>query len=91
MSFDTAWFLDRIAESRWKMQRDLAPQMRDRRGEPYDRASLNRLLKGEQKMLASDAVQLARLLGVSLEEVLEHADLDLKGVTLTRKRPRKRS
>lgn len=79
---DTEWFQKRIAMSPLREQKELAARMKNRHGVPYDKATVTRLLKGEQALLATDAVQLARLLGVPLRDVLHRAGIDLSGIEM---------
>jgi hypothetical protein len=74
---DTEWFLERITET-VGTQTALAERMRNRRGEPLDKASLHGLLHGRRRLALEEAVQLAEALGVPLAQVIEHAGHPVK-------------
>ncbi len=71
---DTAWFLERIAAAgpSYNTVAKLAPHIWGLKGR-LDYASLYRMIHGERAMSLSEAKQLARLLGVSLRVIGEHA------------------
>lgn len=72
-SIDTAWFHQRVQESRHGSLRVLGEIMVNRLGCPMGISNLSRMLAGERTMTVSEARQLADLLGVSLRAVIEHS------------------
>ena len=63
---DTRWFQDRLADKRLS-QRQLAARMN------LDPAAVSLMLRGRRKMSAAEAAEIARYLGVEVDEVLNHA------------------
>lgn len=76
---DSAWFAARIAASRYGSQRQLAPHLRGRAGQPLTSAQVSLMLSGKRGMRLEEARQLADLLGEPLAEVLRHAGIDVRG------------
>lgn len=70
MSIDTRWFRDRLADNRMS-QRELARKM------GLDHASISGLIRGKRPMRMTEAGTIARLLGVPVSQVVEHAGLKL--------------
>jgi len=70
MAIDTRWFRDRLAD-RQMSQRELARKM------GLDHASISGLIRGKRPMRMNEAGTIARLLGVPVSQVLEHAGLQL--------------
>lgn len=68
MEIDTAWFVTQLSDRRMS-QRALARLM------GIDPASVHRLLQGKRPMRFDEATQLARLLGVTVDDVLRHAGM----------------
>jgi hypothetical protein len=62
------WFVDRLA-ARHISQRKLAVMM------DMDASAVSLMLNGKRKMSAQEASEVARLLGVTVEEVLRHAGI----------------
>lgn len=69
---DERWFTDRLADSHLS-RRQLAKLM------GVDPASVHRLLKGKRAMRMDEATEIARLLSLSVADVLEHAGMDVSG------------
>jgi hypothetical protein len=65
---DKAWFADRLA-MRKISQRKLAGMM------DMDASAMSLMLSGKRKMSAQEAGEVAKLLGVSVEEVMRHAGI----------------
>ena len=65
---DKAWFADRLA-MRKISQRKLAGMM------DMDASAMSLMLSGKRKMSAAEAGDVAKLLGVSVEEVMRHAGI----------------
>jgi transcriptional regulator with XRE-family HTH domain len=74
MPIDTKWFKDRIADKRMS-QRGLA------RALGIDSGALSLTLRGLRGMKMTEAADIARLLGVPVDEVIQHAGvrIDSKG------------
>ncbi len=68
---DTDWFLERIAASPFKSQRQLAFAA------GMTPAALSLILSGQQRLQLHQAEAIARKLGVTLESVLQHAGVRL--------------
>jgi transcriptional regulator with XRE-family HTH domain len=68
MSIDTRWFQDLLADRRLS-QRRLAKQL------GLDPAAVSLMFRGKRRMQMHEAADVARLLGVSLDEVLAHAGI----------------
>jgi transcriptional regulator with XRE-family HTH domain len=66
MPIQTQWFRDRIADKRMS-QRALARAM------GLDAAAVSLMLRGKREMKLTEAAEIARLLGVPAQEVIEHA------------------
>lgn len=66
MSINTRWFQDRLADRRIS-QRGLAKKL------GLDAAAVSLMFRGKRRMQMHEAADVARLLGVSLDEVLAHA------------------
>lgn len=66
MPVDTRWFRQRLAERRLS-QRGLARQL------GLDPAAVSLMFRGKRRMQMSEAADVARLLGVPIDEVLAHA------------------
>ena len=77
MKHDVEWFKRKVSETPERSQRKLAPTILNSEGRPMDPSSLNKIVNGTQPMFLSDAVQLARVFGVSLEEVAKRSGLRL--------------
>jgi transcriptional regulator with XRE-family HTH domain len=71
MAIDTRWFRDRLAD-RQMSQRELARKM------GLDHASISGLIRGKRPMRMQEAATIARLLGVPVSQVVEHAGLKLE-------------
>ena len=69
MPIDTHWFRDRLAD-RQLSQRRLARHI------GLDAAAVSLMFRGRRRMQLTEAAQIARLLGVTLDEVLSHAGID---------------
>lgn len=65
-----AWFI-RLLDERQISQRALARSM------DMDASAVNLMLNGKRRMSAAEAGEVARLLGVAIEEVLRHAGVDV--------------
>jgi transcriptional regulator with XRE-family HTH domain len=70
---DTQWFQDRLAEKKLS-QRGLAKLLH------LDSSAVSLTLRGRREMKLNEAADIARLLGVPVDEVLQHA-----GVTINSK------
>ena len=68
MSIDTRWFQNLIADRRLS-QRRLAKQL------GLDPAAVSLMFRGKRRMQMNEAADVARLLGVSMDEVLAHAGI----------------
>jgi transcriptional regulator with XRE-family HTH domain len=68
MSIDTRWFQNLLADRRIS-QRGLAKKL------GLDAAAVSLMFRGKRRMQMHEAADVARLLGVSLDEVLEHAGI----------------
>jgi transcriptional regulator with XRE-family HTH domain len=68
MSIDTRWFQNLIADRRLS-QRRLAKQL------GLDPAAVSLMFRGKRRMQMHEAADVARLLGVSMDEVLAHAGI----------------
>lgn len=68
---DTRWFTDRIADKRLS-QRRLAHLM------GIDPGAMSLMLRGKRRMTIGEAGEIARLLGVEVEEVLMRAGADVR-------------
>lgn len=66
MPIQTQWFRDRLADKRLS-QRGLARAM------GIDAAAVSLMLRGRREMKLTEAAEIARLLGVPAQDVLEHA------------------
>lgn len=77
MAHDADWFKRKILETPEGSQRGLAKRLTNSEGRPMDPSSLNKIVNGTQPMFLSDAVQLAKAFGVSLEEVVKRSGLRL--------------
>lgn len=66
MPIDTDWFKDRLADKRLS-QRGLARAM------GLDAAAVSLMLRGRREMKLTEAAEIARLLGIPAQDVLEHA------------------
>jgi hypothetical protein len=77
VKIDTAWFADRIRESRYGSQRALAPHMKNRLGAPLDAGALSLLLQGKRSMTLAEIEQLVTLLEVPMVEALSRAGLKM--------------
>jgi transcriptional regulator with XRE-family HTH domain len=66
---DTRWFQDRLADKRLS-QRKLASMMN------LDPAAVSLMFRGKRKMSAAEAAEIAKLIGVSPNEVLVRAGAD---------------
>ncbi len=71
MAVDTRWFRDRIADKQMS-QRGLA------RALGIDAAAVSLMLRGKREMKLAEAAEIARLLGVPAQDVLEHAGVRLQ-------------
>lgn len=67
---DTNWFQGKLSDKRLS-QRRLASMM------GLDPAAVSLMLNGKRKMTAVEASEVAKLLGVPLDEVLRHAGVDI--------------
>ena len=76
MGIDTAWFKEQIAESGNSL-RSLAPKLKNKLGKPMDVRTLSELINGTTDMTVSDAVQLSRVFGVDVREVIRRAGFKL--------------
>lgn len=83
---DTDWFMERIRESRWGSQMQLAPEITDRRGNPLDQPELSRMLRGQREMQMSEAAQLSKLLGVPLAEIFRRVGIPVDDVPTVKKK-----
>jgi transcriptional regulator with XRE-family HTH domain len=68
MAIDTTWFRNRIAE-RHMSQRGLAKKL------GLDPAAVSLMFRGKRRMQMHEAADVARLLGVPLNDVLDHAGI----------------
>lgn len=68
-TINTKWFQERIAD-RGYSQRKIAATL------GMDPAAVSLMLRGKRKMTLNEAADLARLLGVPLNQVLDHAGID---------------
>jgi transcriptional regulator with XRE-family HTH domain len=68
MSIDSSWFRNRLAD-RQISQRGLAKKL------GLDPAAVSLMFRGKRRMQMHEAADVARLLGVSLDEVLAHAGI----------------
>lgn len=68
MPVDTRWFRDRLADRRMS-QRGLA------RALGLDAAAVSLMFRGKRRMQMSEAADVARLLGVPIDEVIAHAGI----------------
>jgi len=68
---DTRWFQDRLADKRLS-QRQLAARMN------LDPAAVSLMLRGRRKMSAAEAAEIARYLGVEVDDVLHHAGVQIQ-------------
>jgi transcriptional regulator with XRE-family HTH domain len=68
MSIDTRWFQNLLADRRIS-QRGLAKKL------GLDAAAVSLMFRGKRRMQMHEAADVARLLGVSLDEVLAHAGI----------------
>jgi len=75
---DTEWFLECIAET-VGTQTALAERLRNRAGEPLDKAGLHALLHGRRRMALEEAVQLAAALEQPLAEIVARAGFAAPG------------
>ena len=75
MKHDAEWFKRQVSETPEGSQRKLAPTITNSEGRPMDPSSLNKIVNGTQPMFLSDAVQLARAFGVSLDEIAKRSGL----------------
>jgi DNA-binding Xre family transcriptional regulator len=73
MSIDTKWFKNRLLD-RQVSQRQLARRI------GLDPAAVSLMLRGQRRMQLSEAAAIARELGCSLNDVLEHAGIEVGGV-----------
>lgn len=67
---DTRWFQDRLADKRLS-QRQLAARMN------LDPAAVSLMLRGRRRMSVTEAAEIARYLGVEVDDVLRHAGAGL--------------
>ena len=74
---DTNWFRDKLADKR-SSQRQLAKHM------SLDPAAMSLMLRGKRRMSAAEAADIARFLGVDVQEVLTRAGVDSTHPTKTR-------
>lgn len=72
MSIDTKWFRDKL-QARQLSQRRLARQI------GIDPAGVSLLLRGQRRMQLAEAAAIARELGCTLNDVLEHAGIEAGG------------
>lgn len=63
---DTRWFQDRLADKRLS-QRKLASMMN------LDPAAMSLMIRGKRKMSGAEAAEIAKFIGVSVDEVLVRA------------------
>lgn len=63
---DTKWFVDKLADKRMS-QRQLAKRMH------LDSSAISLTFRGKREMKLTEAAAIAQLLGVPLDEVLQHA------------------
>lgn len=70
---DTNWFKNRLRDIEMS-QKEFARQM------GMDPAAISLALRAKRKILITEAVSMAKILRVSVDEVLERAGLDLRGV-----------
>jgi len=70
MPVDTKWFRDRLADQRMS-QRGLARQL------GLDPAAVSLTLRGKREMKITEAVAIARLIGVPADEVMRHAGVQI--------------
>lgn len=68
---DTKWFKDRLADCKLS-QRGLARAM------GLDPAAVSLTLRGKREMKIAEAAQIARLLGVPADEVMQHAGVSIR-------------
>jgi len=68
---NTRWFKDRLADCKLS-QRGLARAM------GLDPAAVSLTLRGKREMKIAEAVQIARLLGVPADEVMQHAGVSIQ-------------
>lgn len=73
---NTNFFKGLLADRRIS-QRQLAARMKTAVGKPMDPAAMSLLLRGRRRMTLDEASQLSRLLGVAMDDVLEHAGVRL--------------
>ena len=73
MKHDVEWFKRKVAETPEGSQRQLAPKLINSEGRPMDVGSLNKIVNGKQPMFVSDAVQLAKVFGCDVTEVIRRA------------------
>lgn len=76
---DTAWFHEQIRQSKYPSLRKLAAKIKNRAGRPLDVSSLSLMLRGEREFFYPEAVQIADVLHLSLDEVLARAGYKTKG------------
>lgn len=69
MKVDTNWLLEKIRQSEHGTVSALASKMTNKVGKKMHHSILLRIVKGERDISLADTVQLAELLGVSLEEI----------------------
>lgn len=68
MSIDSRWFQNRLADRRMS-QRGLAKKL------GLDPAAVSLMFRGKRRMQMHEAAEVARLLGCTMDEVLEHAGI----------------
>jgi len=68
--FDTRWFKTVIADKNLR-QKDIAKQLQ------LDASAVSLMLRGKRDIKLEEAGELARILGVSVQEILDHAGVDL--------------
>lgn len=78
---DTRWFQTRLADRKLS-QRSLAKVL------GLDPAAVSLMLRGKRKMTAEEAVEVSRVLGVDVEEVLRHAGISLGTIAAVKGGPR---
>lgn len=72
---DTKWFIKTIQNSEYGSIRALAKAMIGRNDKPLDQSALTRSLYGERELRLEEVERLAKLLNVSVIEILKRAGL----------------
>lgn len=70
MKIQSEWFDQQIKKMGYASQREFVKKLKSRQGKEMDISALSRILSGEREMTFREAVKVARLLGVTLEELV---------------------